>query len=232
MLCQLHSERAAEKSADHELLGESTHRPSRCNRQYFCTCTSPDSVHVTIANWTTTSGDISGNGSTATLSTGPNPASVKVSAVCTDTRGLNTSTDTIVTVEMPPPPPPPPGPTVQELELRLALHSIYFPTAQPTPQKPEVGLLESQQKTMSALAADFQLYLQHKPEAHLILEGHADPRGSAPYNQALSERRVDLTKAFLVNHGVPAADIETKAFGLQKNLTAAQVKDLVDTNPQ
>jgi outer membrane protein OmpA-like peptidoglycan-associated protein len=197
-----------------------------------CTCTSPDSVPVTVANWTTTSGDISGNGNMATLTAGPNPANVTVSAVCTDTRGLNTTANTLVTVEMPPPPLPPPGPTVQELEIRLALHSVYFPTAQPTPQKPEIGLLESQQRTLSALAADFQLYLQHKPDAHLILEGHADPRGSAPYNQALSERRVDLTKSFLVNHGVPAADIETKAFGLQKNLTATQVKDLVDTNPQ
>ncbi len=197
-----------------------------------CTCTSPDSVPVTVANWTATGGTISGSGNTATLNTPPGASTVTVSAVCTDTRGLNTSADTMVTVEMPPPPPPPPGPTVQELELRLALHSIYFPTAQPTPQKPQVGLLDSQQKTLTALATDFQLYLQHKPDAHLILEGHADPRGSVPYNQSLSERRVDLTKSFLVDHGVPGTSIETKAFGLQKNLTAAQVKDLVDTNPQ
>jgi outer membrane protein OmpA-like peptidoglycan-associated protein len=206
--------------------------PAGATVSIFCTCTSPDSVQVTVANWTTTSGEISGNGSTATLSTGPNPANVKVSAVCTDTRGLNTSADTMVTVEMPPPPPPPPGPTVQELEMRLALHSIYFPTAQPTPQKPQVGLLESQQKTLLALASDFQEYLKHKPDAHLILGGHADQRGSVPYNQALSERRVDLTKSFLIDHGVPAADIETKAFGHEKNLTAAQVKDLVNTNPE
>jgi outer membrane protein OmpA-like peptidoglycan-associated protein len=137
----------------------------------------------------------------------------------------------MLTVEMPPPPPPT-GPTVQELELRLALHSIYFPTAQPTPQAPQAGLLPSQQQTLTSLASDFQEYLKHKPDAHLILAGHADPRGSVPYNQALSERRVNLTKAFLVDHGVPADSIETKAFGHQKNLTVAQVKDAVESNPQ
>jgi outer membrane protein OmpA-like peptidoglycan-associated protein len=205
--------------------------PAGATVSVSCTCTSPDSVPVTVANWTTTGGTISGDGNTATLSTGPNPATVTVTAICTDTRGLNTSANAMVTVEMPPPPPPS-GPTVQELEMRLALHSIYFPTAQPTPQKPQVGLLESQQQTLTALASDFQEYLKHKPDAHLILEGHADPRGSVPYNQALSERRVDLTKSFLIDHGVPAGSIETKAFGHQKNLTAAQVKDLVDTNPQ
>jgi len=196
-----------------------------------CTCTSPDSVPVTVANWTATGGTISGSGNTATLNTPPGASTVTVSAVCTDTRGLNTSANTMVTVEMPPPPPPT-GPTVQELELRLALHSIYFPTAQPTPQKPEVGLLASQQATLSALASDFQEYLKHKPDAHLILAGHADPRGSVPYNQALSERRVNLTKSFLVDHGVPADSLETKAFGHQKNLTLAQVKDAVENNPQ
>ncbi len=196
-----------------------------------CTCTSPDSVPVTVANWTATGGTISGSGNTATLNTPPGASTVTVSAVCTDTRGLNTSANTMVMVEMPPPPPPT-GPTVQELELRLALHSIYFPTAQPTPQKPEVGLLASQQTTLAALASDFQEYLKHKPDAHLILAGHADPRGSVPYNQALSERRVNLTKSFLVDHGVPADSIETKAFGHQKNLTVAQVKDAVESNPQ
>ena len=126
-----------------------------------CTCTSPDSVPVTVANWSATGGTISGSGNTATLNAPPAAGGVTVSAVCTDTRGLNTSADTMVTVEMPPPPPPS-GPTVQELETRLALHSVYFPTAQPTPQNPQVGLVASQQQTLTVLAGDFQEYLKHK----------------------------------------------------------------------
>jgi outer membrane protein OmpA-like peptidoglycan-associated protein len=36
------------------------------------------------------------------------------------------------------------------------------------------------------------------------------------YNQGLSERRVDRVKRFLVEQGVPAANIQTKAFGEQQ----------------
>jgi outer membrane protein OmpA-like peptidoglycan-associated protein len=127
---------------------------------------------------------------------------------------------------------PPPSPELLKLESRLALHSIYFPTDRPMATNPEGGLLESQQQTLIALADDFKKYLDAKPDAHLTLEGHADPRASMEYNQALSERRVERVRQFLVEHGVPAANLETKAFGEQKNLTEDQVKDAVEKNPE
>jgi hypothetical protein len=72
-----------------------------------CTCSSPDSVPVTVANWTATSGTVTGDGSTGTLNTtGASPGPVTVSATCTDSRGLSTPASTQVTVENPPPPPP------------------------------------------------------------------------------------------------------------------------------
>jgi outer membrane protein OmpA-like peptidoglycan-associated protein len=128
--------------------------------------------------------------------------------------------------------PPPVSPEFIKLEARLALHSIYFATDQPRIAKPDGGLLPSQEQTLVALADDFKKYLETKPDAHLTLEGHADPRGSAEYNQALSERRVERTKRFLIDHGVPAANLETKAFGEQKNLDEAQVRDGVEKNPE
>ncbi len=118
------------------------------------------------------------------------------------------------------------------LELRLTLHSIYFPTAQPSSQNPEDGLLRSQSQTLIALAADFETYLQSKPDASLILEGHADPRGSVEYNQSLFEQRVDSTKRFLVAHGIPTEKIQTKAFGVQDNLTDEQVRSAVEDNSE
>ncbi len=57
-------------------------------------------------------------------------------------------------------------------------------------------------------------------------------RGSVPYNQALSERRVARVKSFLVEQGVPEADLDTKAFGKQHNLTADEVKSAVEQNPE
>jgi outer membrane protein OmpA-like peptidoglycan-associated protein len=195
-------------------------------------CTSPDNVPVNVSNWTASAGTVSGTGNSATLNTaGAPPGAISVNASCSDSRGLNTSASTQVNVEAPPPPPQP-SPEVQRLEARLALHSVYFPTAQPTVKNPNGGLLTSQQGTLTTLASDFQQYLQAKPDAHLILEGHADPRGSAEYNQALSERRVNSTKAFLVAHGVPEDHIEVKAFGAQHNLSADEVKSSVEQNPE
>ncbi len=191
-----------------------------------CSCTSPDNVPVTVGEWSATGGTINGSGSTATLNTaGASTGVITVSATCTDSRGLKSPpTTTQVTVENPS--------EIKQLEGRLALHSIYFPTAQPTVANPNGGLLDSQQQTLISLADDFKKYLKSRPDAHLTLEGHADPRASVEYNQALSERRVERTKGFLIEHGVPAANIETKAFGKQQNLTEAQVKDAVEQNPE
>lgn len=199
-----------------------------------CTCSSPDNVPVTVSNYSATSGSITGSGNTATLNTtGANPGKITVNASCSDQRGLNTPATTEVAIENPPPPPPPQvSPEVKALEARLALHSVYFPTAQPTKANPSGGLVKSQQATLTALAADFKKYLESKPDAKLTLEGHADVRGAADYNQALSERRVDRTKSFLIEQGVPAGNIETKAFGAQQQLTADQVKASVDQSPE
>ena len=194
-----------------------------------CTCTSPDNIPVTVGGWTASGGSISsGKLNNAALSTsGVSLGPITVGATCTDSRGLNTPATTQVLVEN-----PPPSPEFLKLERGLALHSIYFPTGQPRVANPNGGLLASQEQTLVSLANDFKKYLETKPDAHLILEGHADPRASVEYNQALSERRVERTKQFLLEHGVPAANIETKAFGEQRNLTEAQVRDAVEQNPE
>jgi outer membrane protein OmpA-like peptidoglycan-associated protein len=194
-------------------------------------CTSPDSVPVSVAGWTASGGTVSGSGSSATLNTaGTSPGSITVGATCTDSRGLTAQATTQVTIETPPPPPV--NPEIVALEARLALHSIYFVVNQPWAKNPTGGLLASQQKTLVSLAADFKKYLESKPDAHLILGGHADMRGSVEFNQALSERRVDRVKSFLVEQGVPEANIDTRAFGKEHNLTDAEVKDAVESNPE
>jgi outer membrane protein OmpA-like peptidoglycan-associated protein len=193
-------------------------------------CSSPDGVSVNVATWTSSGGSVSGSGTSATLdTTGTSPGSITVGATCTDTRGLNAQASTQVMIENPP---PPPNPEIKTLESRLNLHSIYFVTNAPHPSNPKGGLLPSQQKTLIALAADFKSYLELKPEAHLILGGHADHRGTVEYNQALTERRVSRVKAFLVEQGIPVEDIDTKAFGKEDNLTTEQVQGEIENNPE
>ena len=194
-----------------------------------CTCTGPDNASVTVGGWTASGGSVSSSGAnTAVLNTsGASPGPITVSANCSDSRGLNTPATAQVMVEN-----PPPSPEFLKLEARLALHSIYFPTDLPRVTNPDGGLLESQRQTLISLAEDFKKYLETKPDAHLTLGGHADPRASVEYNQALSERRVDRTKRFLIEHGVPEANLATKAFGEEQNLTEGQVRDAVEKNPE
>jgi hypothetical protein len=189
-------------------------------------CTSPDGVPTSVANWATTGGNLSGSGNTATLSTaGAAPGTITVTAACTDSRGLNNQAATQVTVEAPP---PSKSPSIELLESRLALHSIYYPTAQPATDRPGAGLVPSQQRILQALATDFKTYLQAKPDAHLVLEGHADVRGTDEYNQKLTERRVASVKAYLVGQGIPESNIETVAYGKQRNLTMEEVRDSIE----
>ena len=190
---------------------------------------SPDGRSLTYS-YAASAGDISGNDATATLNTrDAQPGAITIACNVSDDRNppLTASSTTIVTVEAP----PAPAPEIAQLELRLALHSIYFPTARPTAENPGGGLVESQEKILLALAQDFTKYLTYKPDAHLILGGHADERGSEEYNKGLTERRVERTKSFLVEHGVLATAIETRSFGKDDNLTAEQVKQLMDQDP-
>jgi len=124
-----------------------------------------------------------------------------------------------------------PSRELAELETRLALHSIYFPTGRPTVTNPTAEFVQSQQATLLSLASDFNRYLASKPGSHLILEGHADLRGSAEYNDALTQRRVERTRRFLIEHGVPSANIETRSLGKQENLDVRQVRQLIEQNP-
>jgi outer membrane protein OmpA-like peptidoglycan-associated protein len=193
---------------------------------------SPDGRSLSYS-YTTSAGNITGNTTTGTLDTrAARPGTITVICNVSDDRNppLTASSSTTVSLQAPPPPPRPAD--VSAIERRLALHSVYFATAKPALENPDAGLLASQEKTLRALAGDFHIYLQSKPDARLTLEGHADPRGSEEYNQGLSERRVDRTKRFLVELGVPAASIQTAAFGKQQNLTNAQVRDAVERNPE
>ena len=193
---------------------------------------SPDGRRL-IYSYSASAGDISGNGASATLNTrGAQPGRITVTCNVGDDRnpGLTASSTTMVDVQ-PPPPPPAPAPEIKQLEEKLALHSIYFQTARPTTEHRERGLLDSQAEILKALAEDFKSYLKYMPNANLILSGHADSRGSVEYNKGLTERRVERTKNFLAEHGVPETHIETRSFGKSDELTANQIKEQMSENP-
>jgi outer membrane protein OmpA-like peptidoglycan-associated protein len=110
----------------------------------------------------------------------------------------------------------------------LSMRSVYYPTDQPRTLKQEAALLPSEKETLKAIADSFKQYLAVKPDAHLILSGHADRRGPQAYNQPLSERRAELAKRFLIEQGIQEGNLETKAFGKEQNLSVDQVKQQVE----
>lgn len=55
----------------------------------------------------------------------------------------------------------------------------------------------------------------------LLVEGHADERGTREYNLALSERRASAVEDFLVSTGVSSFNIEVVGYGEEKPVDAA-----------
>src|SRR5580698_3237842 len=188
-----------------------------------CTGTDPDGDPLTYS-YSASGGQVTGTGANASFdATGLQPGTYTVKCTVNDGRGGTADASGNVEVKE--------APQVHQLETKLALHSIYFPTALPTVAKPNGGLMASQAVTLDTLAADFKQYLTYKPDAHLILGGHADIRGGKEYNQLLSERRVEKTKSYLVEKGIPADHIDTKAYGEEQNMTDAEVKKLLEDDP-
>jgi hypothetical protein len=113
----------------------------------------------------------------------------------------------------------------------VVLQSVFYPTDYPDKRNPQVGLVKSQQAELATLADGFKKYLEYDPDAKLSIEAHADIRGSVPHNQDLSERRVERIKQYLVDQGISADKIQTAAYGKERPMDKADVKNLVDTNP-
>ncbi|WP_415884268.1 peptidoglycan-associated lipoprotein Pal [Neptuniibacter sp. QD34_54] len=59
-------------------------------------------------------------------------------------------------------------------------------------------------------------YLAANPSVQVVLEGHADERGTREYNIALGERRAKAVSRFMQVNGASASQIETVSFGEEK----------------
>jgi outer membrane protein OmpA-like peptidoglycan-associated protein len=64
--------------------------------------------------------------------------------------------------------------------------------------------------------SEIAAYMRQNSSATVGIDGHADPRGTDQYNQALSQRRVDAVRDALAKAGVQSDRIKTGAFGEQK----------------
>lgn len=81
---------------------------------------------------------------------------------------------------------------------------VYFDYDSAAVRPSEISKLQS-------VAADF-----HAGSSKLVVEGHADERGTAEYNRALGERRAQAVREELIKLGVPADRISTVSYGEER----------------
>ena len=59
-------------------------------------------------------------------------------------------------------------------------------------------------------------WLRKNPEVNIVLEGHADERGTREYNLALGERRANAAKDYLMTYGISSDRISVLSYGKER----------------
>ena len=73
-------------------------------------------------------------------------------------------------------------------------------------------LTTASRETLRAQAA----WLRKNPGINVVLEGHADERGTREYNLALGERRANAAKDYLITYGISADRISVISYGKER----------------
>jgi peptidoglycan-associated lipoprotein len=133
-----------------------------------------------------------------------------------------------------PPPAPPPAPVVAQTPPE----SRPVPQAQPTapPAEPNRDSLEAVNRAREALLAKVYFefdrselgaeqratldakipVLKANPNVRIRVEGNADERGSDEYNLALGNRRAEVSRKYLIDHGIDGARIDISSAGEER----------------
>ena len=73
-------------------------------------------------------------------------------------------------------------------------------------------LTTASRETLRAQAA----WLRKNSEINVVLEGHADERGTREYNLALGERRANSAKDYLMTYGISSDRISVLSYGKER----------------
>ena len=71
-------------------------------------------------------------------------------------------------------------------------------------------------KALQADSTELRDILKDYPAYKLTIEGHCDERGSAEYNIALGERRAEAARDYLVQVGIPSAQLSLVSYGKER----------------
>jgi peptidoglycan-associated lipoprotein len=134
----------------------------------------------------------------------------------------------------PPPPPAPPAPaparvpsddevfaskTLEQLNAEKPLADAYF----------DLDSQAIRDDARTALQKDAD-WLKRWTSTKVLVEGHADERGSAEYNLALGERRASAVRDYLVNLGIGADRIQVVSKGKEAPVCSEQTESCWQQN--
>ena len=80
----------------------------------------------------------------------------------------------------------------------------------------ETILTTASRETLRAQAA----WLRKNSSINVVLEGHADERGTREYNLALGERRANSVKDYLMTYGISSDRISVLSYGKERPVDA------------
>ena len=93
----------------------------------------------------------------------------------------------------------------QEIERLRSEHIVYFDFDKSTVDGDFSAVLNAHAK-----------FLNENSNVNVLIEGHADERGTPEYNIALGERRAKSIETYLENMGVSASQLSTVSYGEEK----------------
>lgn len=93
----------------------------------------------------------------------------------------------------------------EDMEQLLSTNKVYF----------EFDSSAVDQQSQQVVEAHSQFLIEN-PDVNVVLEGHADERGTREYNLALGERRANSVAEIMVAYGVAPGRIQTVSYGEER----------------
>ena len=107
----------------------------------------------------------------------------------------------------------------QELERLRAEHIVYFDFDMSTVSSDFSAVLDAHAK-----------FLNDNSQTSVLVEGHADERGTPEYNIALGERRAKAVVTYLENMGVSSSQLRMVSYGEEKPMVKDRSENAFSKN--
>ena len=175
-------------------------------------------------------------------------------AACAKKKVATTGGTPQIAAPVPPPAPPPPPPAAKPAPPKPAAQAkaeVQPPAAAPkklTPQQRtdlntllaklgdaffDYNQASIRPDASTALAANvtaIRNILAEYPTEKLLIEGHADERGSSEYNLALADKRSRAAQEFLSTRGVPQTQLSILSYGKERPACTEQTEACYQQN--